>query len=506
MPKSKYKTCKLLIATVLVSTSWSDASGTTWYSADPSAASVQTAINSASDGDTVIVPAGSATWTTTVACTKAIIITGAGIGQTVITSSLTGAHILTFDGTKAFRLSGITFLDTGAGYAGGMVMATTGNTWRIHDCAFGNSTSKLKLTGLIVEGTVGLIDHCTFNLAGGGSTGMWVRGGGPGSTASDAIWNQTVAWGTADFVFIEDCTFTTALPNVANGAMDLYGGANMCFRHNTVTNLTVGGHGYDSGGYRSPFKTEVYNNICNSTAHLAEFLQSRGGASLWHDNTCTDSSGYSNTIQLNAYREAPQAFTQLFVFNSNSGIANGTKVVDGNLAATPEVSTTTAASSNGVSLPAGTINVASTTGFPSSGQFLRVASSTSTLATTTVTYTGITGTSFTGCTGGSGTLATGDVVYKILFAGCAYPLRDQCGRTGPTIVGTTSTTQTLSPVYAWNNTINGSPMLVGGAQGAQVIVKNRDYYNSALPGYTPYPYPHPLVTGGPSAPTNLHVE
>jgi hypothetical protein len=437
MQKSKYNTCKLLIAIVLVSTSWSDASGTTWYPADPSVASVQTAINSASDGDTVIVPAGSATWTTTVACRKGIAITGAGIGQTVITSSLTSTSILSFDGTKAFRLSGITFLDTAPGYGMGMVTTGAGNTWRIHDCEFGTSTSKLHGTGMTVWGTVGLIDHCTFNLAGGGSTGMWIFGGTAGSAQSDAIWNQTVVWGTADFVFIEDCTFTTALPNVANAAIDQFGGAKVCFRHNNVTNLTVGGHGYDSGGYRSPFANEIYNNVVNSTAHMASFLQSRGGASLWHDNTCTDSSGYSNRIQLDAYREQPELFPggQL---NANSGAADGTKAVDGNLSG----------------------------------------------------------------------LVENPLIPPPAYKGYAYPLHDQCGRTGPTVQGVSSCTQTLSPVYAWNNTINGSPMLAGGNVGAQVIVANRDYYNSAKAGYTPYTYPHPLVGGSnaPSAPANLRIQ
>jgi len=69
-------------------------------------------------------------------------------------------------------------------------------------------------------------------------------------------------------------------------------------------------------------------------------------------------------------------------------------------------STTIAAGSNGAALPQATINVASTAGFPASGT-LRIAISG---ANTLVTYTGITATSFTGCSGGTGTLATSQVV------------------------------------------------------------------------------------------------
>lgn len=69
-------------------------------------------------------------------------------------------------------------------------------------------------------------------------------------------------------------------------------------------------------------------------------------------------------------------------------------------------STTIAAGSNGQALPQGTINVASTAGFPPSGNILIAVSG----QWRQVAYTGITATSFTGCTGGTGTLATSQVV------------------------------------------------------------------------------------------------
>ena len=72
-----------------------------------------------------------------------------------------------------------------------------------------------------------------------------------------------------------------------------------------------------------------------------------------------------------------------------------------------EVHTTTiAALSNGVSLPAGTINVVSTTGFPGSGT-IYVASSTGIQA---LAYTGTTSTTFTTVTGGTGVISTGGFV------------------------------------------------------------------------------------------------
>lgn len=65
-----------------------------------------------------------------------------------------------------------------------------------------------------------------------------------------------------------------------------------------------------------------------------------------------------------------------------------------------------ASGSNGASLPQATINVVSTTTFPSSGTIYIYTNQ----GTQTVTYTGVTATTFTGCAGGSGTMSTGNNV------------------------------------------------------------------------------------------------
>lgn len=70
------------------------------------------------------------------------------------------------------------------------------------------------------------------------------------------------------------------------------------------------------------------------------------------------------------------------------------------------LTTTIAAGSNGASLPQATINVASTSGFNTSGKIYVTTS----LGTHAVTYTGVTATSFTGCSGGLGVMSTGGQV------------------------------------------------------------------------------------------------
>jgi hypothetical protein len=70
----------------------------------------------------------------------------------------------------------------------------------------------------------------------------------------------------------------------------------------------------------------------------------------------------------------------------------------------PLTSTTVASGSNGANLPQSTIDVANTAQFPASG------TATLTELSTSITFTGKTGTTLTGCAGGTGTLATGQHV------------------------------------------------------------------------------------------------
>lgn len=78
-------------------------------------------------------------------------------------------------------------------------------------------------------------------------------------------------------------------------------------------------------------------------------------------------------------------------------------------AAAITAATTIAVGSSGVSLPQATINVASTTGFPTAGTATVVTGA----GTQTVAYTGITGTTLTGCTGGTGSMTTGGAVTSV---------------------------------------------------------------------------------------------
>ena len=81
----------------------------------------------------------------------------------------------------------------------------------------------------------------------------------------------------------------------------------------------------------------------------------------------------------------------------------------------------------------------------------------------------------------------------------------------PTPVGPVA--QALEPIYTWGNTRDGSgvPLVSDGVAVEGVHMLNCGQGSSCtctpycLPGYTPYTYPHPLVSGGssPAAPLVL---
>src|SRR6266513_5352560 len=63
----------------------------------PSLSDVTSAVSKAADGDTVVVPVGTATWTSQLAIKKAITLQGKGIGSTIIKDAIqNGTRLLSF--------------------------------------------------------------------------------------------------------------------------------------------------------------------------------------------------------------------------------------------------------------------------------------------------------------------------------------------------------------------------------------------------------------------------
>lgn len=263
---------------------------------------VQAAVDAASDGDTVAVPAGTATWRTAEENRPAVVISpkgrekqitlkGAGMGKTIITDA-TGPKcfqtviksseqgIYSDVQEKAFRITGFTF--RGAG--GDALISLAGYTrWRIDHCRFENSGRSLWVAGF------GLIDHCIFDKRDNGQSIFVSHRGYAGKQHGDGSWSSPLELGTDRAVYIEDCTFTYYAEK-PNAALDGCNGARIVFRHNTLIDAHVASHGTESGGRNRSIRSyEIYANRWHlgqqKERWTAIFL--RGGTGVIFDNQVT---------------------------------------------------------------------------------------------------------------------------------------------------------------------------------------------------------------------------
>lgn len=302
------------------------AEGATISAQSASFADVTSAIGLASDGDTVVVPAGTASWTSSLTITKGITLRGAnanpGDDLTVILDDVTrsapnqGTAIkVRVSAGQSFRLSGITFRNgsiTSPEGPNGIVTAGTitgpCRSFRIDHCHF---DQLYQSNYLLVGGWIyGVVDHCIFDGRTGGADqsvlvlhSTW---GGGTNQFGDGSWADYPYYGTEKFVFVEDNVFNN--PNTHNhtnmSGPDCYGGGRYVFRHNVSNNCAFGGgdHGTESGGrLRGGRCNENYNNIVNDTHGADNGGQLRGGGSLYHDNVVN---GLATPMKsINQYRE-----------------------------------------------------------------------------------------------------------------------------------------------------------------------------------------------------------
>ena len=161
--------------------------GSIVYAASCSQEHVQAAIDAASDGDFVVVPAGDCTWSIPVDFYKSLTIQGAGIDATVITDDTPGstwrqAPFWIQGSTGIYvRITGFTFKDLDKPDSFGVVnIRGDNNTFRIDHIKFDD----INVRSIMISGkSYGVIDHCEFIQPGG--QGIWIgdsRGSPAGST------------------------------------------------------------------------------------------------------------------------------------------------------------------------------------------------------------------------------------------------------------------------------------------------------------------------------------
>ncbi|WP_353063307.1 hypothetical protein RBB77_18750 [Tunturibacter psychrotolerans] len=402
---------------------------------------VQTAVNAAAAGDTVMLPACSQTnWSSTLTITKGITLEGAGQGQTILGdnvskggSSCSGGGPLvawSVNAPNSLRMTGLTIVgvatDPGVCQRGHITVGGSTHSMRLDHLTI----NPAQTVGIFIDGDIwGLIDHLTH--VGTFVNGVRVEHVNWNGTSNDAwgdqSWAAAINYGSAEGVYIEDSSFTSTDPNFIGGATDCFSGGHLIFRHNTVSMYNNQSHGADSDQrHRACRWQEVYNNTYtySNVNNLAFINWIRGGTGVFYNNTIT-AAGYTNKIvQAVNCRDA------------SAGCGGGPNYT-----------------------PWGACDGSSSYDQNSNGGYRCVDQP------------------------GSGTS-------KLL---------------GPDPSGTTITPANtwvgniLDPIYVWGNTLNGSSNNT--TSGSTNVSASRDYYvGTARPNYTAYTYPHPLQGGSGSAP------
>jgi hypothetical protein len=268
----------------------------TWTAADASYAEVKACYDGATAGDTINVPAGSATWSSQLAITKSIYLIGAGAASLTITHGYTGALInISLTSDVPVRISGfyITQSTNNTGYSAIQITGKKDGSFAYTKVRIDNNKFEKGSRAVTVNGWVeGLVDNNTYvncNIAVG------VNGDNTYS------WNRPIAAGTENALFIEDNTFVVnnSADREPNEQVYLQEGARTVVRYNnfdasSYTNgnsLFFDSHGNwgtvsGTPGYRGQPITEVYNNTMTGH-HSFGPMDFRGGSLLWHHNTVT---------------------------------------------------------------------------------------------------------------------------------------------------------------------------------------------------------------------------
>jgi hypothetical protein len=292
----------------------------TFIATNTTLVAVQAAVNSALDGDTVLVPAGASTWAGGVLITNAITFQGAGMDQTIIAGTNNGTIDFNLRPGKAARMTGFRLDGQAIQTWLGLVQVTGGSkVFRMDHCLFTNSAG----WAVVTRDICGVIDHCSFRTYGGGVIVFHEAWGGASNYWGDGSWNDSAQLGTTNALYVEDCYFDGGL---RNGAIDSVGGAHWVFRQNTVIGDIVVCHGTDSSQReRGTRSIEYYNNAMIGVNIASESFEMRSGTGVIFSNAL---SNYALVAALKEYR-SPESGVSGGGYPP-WGPANGQSVYDGN--------------------------------------------------------------------------------------------------------------------------------------------------------------------------------
>lgn len=505
-------------------------------------ADVNTAIAAAREGDTVIVPAGTATWGT-LTLNKHITLQGAGVGKTIITDSGSGSKLLLVTAANGsqnaplLRITGFefkggggpsprcVFIGSSTASQNPLVLGCS-SRFRLDHCKFDHLTSNIAQ----FKNLLGVVDHCVFITRGPNIQVMHTNWTPPGQTRvadnAHGSWADDPYWGSNKFLFIEDCEFTNDGGGVPAYGINPYEGARLTIRYNTFHDYTSwDAHGSEGRQPRGTKQIDAYKNkiLFNRQAHVGQI---RSGTWLIHDNTFTNCKNLSAQI----YR--------LFR-NQSWGPANGQNKWDNNSDTAPVASGTVASKSGDTITASGSpgwtarkfdgrdgftyvvrnMEIAVTADGPRTQSYLADNGSNTLLINSTAEGPAwAAGDRFTvwrvrsiidGPGWGKGRFMTGGIKDG------PYAIGNVRWADNGALASWPQKGYSSEPCYVWNNVNTGSgPAQVGFGPEGGMFLSGRDFFNLGNVGtasvevgpvgakytYKPFVYPHPLVSGSPSTP------
>jgi hypothetical protein len=274
---------------------WAD----THTAASCSLVDVTAAYGAASEGDTVTMPAGTATWSNTLTLSKAITLQGAGISSTIVSAQGTTKCIdIALPADVFVRVTGIYFkysannlgVDAPAIRVSGKSDGSFPYTQiRIDHCKFEKSKRIVFISGWVY----GVIDNNAFV---NNDMAVYIAGD------ANLSWGRPIAAGTANALFIEDNLFTINNDSEMEPDHLIYHmyGARTVTRNNTFdgSSYTTSGKSclfFDSHGNLNYYKgnsqdmrgqplLEVYGNTFHAYRAYSGTFQIRSGSALIYGN------------------------------------------------------------------------------------------------------------------------------------------------------------------------------------------------------------------------------
>ena len=323
---------RLIAGTLLFLAATGNVGAATINAPSCSASDVQAALNKASAGDTVAIPAGNCGWTSKVSWTAPANVTLMGAGTsvtgggdlTVITDNYgVNSPLLTINVSSngTFRMTGITVKGgSGSLKDGGLIHIGGPGSVRLDHLHLNTQSyspsNNLKVMWVDNE-VYGVIDHSILDLYSTSAIYMYNGSGDDGNTT----WTQPTNFGGSNFFFIEDNIINGTPSTRDSRVVDCFTAGRYVIRFNSFNAASISeqhatGHASDDRGCRAH---ESYGNLGKPGAGQSQpnyMLDeaSSGGALIWGNSAAANS--YKNVMLFNVTRKNNDTYSQSSTPNS----------------------------------------------------------------------------------------------------------------------------------------------------------------------------------------------